>query len=111
MVPFQDFCGYVFYPIALVNIKPEHFIDTPVLKSTVRFKYWIISTVNFVSRLLERVYSTSGTERKKTLLERFIRQWRDTHQKIHSSDPDTTVCDIKHSTLVSTSTVATQLSR
>ena len=33
--------------------------------------------------LLEKVQSTSGTERKKNPLERFMCQWREVHGKLH----------------------------
>ena len=41
--------------------------------------------------MVERTSTVTGTERKKSILSRFIKQWRDTHDKLHPTDADTTV--------------------
>lgn len=43
--------------------------------------------------MLERISKTTGTERKKRLLNSFIDQWRQAHKKLHPTDADTTVCN------------------
>ena len=41
--------------------------------------------------LMERINTASGTERKKRFLKSFIDQWRETHNKLHTTQAATTV--------------------
>ena len=47
-----------------------------------------------ICSLMERVSKTSGTERKKNILATFIKQWREAHTRLHSTDADTTVSQL-----------------
>ena len=41
--------------------------------------------------LLEKVGSTSGTDKKKKILKTFVEQWREAHTRLHPTDAGTTV--------------------
>ena len=41
--------------------------------------------------LLEKVGSTSGTDKKKRIFKTFVDQWRDAHTRLHPTDAATTV--------------------
>ena len=54
-----------------------------------------MATISSHFRLLEKIHSASGNERKKTILNRFITQWREAHDKLHQSDAAGTTVSVK----------------